>query len=70
MFGFWRYVSPVGGGGSEQFFSLLNTYSDRQLPSLLTQKFSDRVLGAKNKKILCQSLKRKKNYITVNPLTS
>jgi hypothetical protein len=57
MFGFRRYFSPIGGGGSEQFLSLLNAYSDRKLPSLLTKKFSGRVLGAKNDQIWSQSLK-------------
>jgi hypothetical protein len=38
----------VGGDGGKYFSPVLNAYSDRQNPSLLTQKFSDMVVGAKN----------------------
>jgi hypothetical protein len=51
---------PVGGKGGRHFSPVLNACSDRQYPSLLTQKILDRVVGAKYLEIRSQSQNGKK----------
>jgi hypothetical protein len=64
---FW----PVGGEGGKHFSPVLNAYSDKQYPSLLSPKFLDRVLGAKYLEIGSSSQNGKNlNLLLSNPFLS
>jgi hypothetical protein len=60
---------PVGGGGGEGFLMLMITFLNKQNLILLTQKFSDWVLGAKTFKMVPfnQSLKNRQQLTKTRP---
>ncbi len=58
---------PVGGGDSEQFLPISNRYSKSYYHFLLTNKFSGRVLGAKNFNTSQSQIWKSRQSTSVNP---